>query len=306
MRICKAYLVNHVPQRLYVNLAQKPRASLLFLHGGPGWSDAPWAHLTCAKLWDHFNIIHWDQRGTNRSYSSTLDSSQMTVKQLILDGIEVVKVLQTEFGIHKPILVGHSWGSMLGVLLSMHAPELFHSFIGIGQLVANSQSELLSLDYCKKTAQTRNRLDLLSEIESMGESFYKDRHNLFRQREILFELGGEFKTPISLETLTNWMMNAPADYQSSWEIMYDSCVFSMDHLWNEVIHHDLNLECKSFDIPITILQGKHDFCTVSSVAFKWFKNLKAKQKQFIWFENSAHWPQLEENEKWTQFLLTSS
>jgi pimeloyl-ACP methyl ester carboxylesterase len=128
-------------------------------------------------------------------------------------------------------------------------------------------------------------------------------NKLFRQRELLFDLGGEFVSEVSQEKLTSWMASGPTEYQSSWEKMYQTCTFSMEHLWKEVVSKDLMTECQSLKIPVTILQGRNDFCTASSIAFQWFQRLQSKRKQFIWFENSAHWPQFEENEKWSKFFL---
>ena len=40
---------------------------VVFLHGGPGFSQRPFAHAN-AELERDFVVVHWDQRGTGRSY----------------------------------------------------------------------------------------------------------------------------------------------------------------------------------------------------------------------------------------------
>ena len=104
----RSYLINGVPQWLYVHQAPQAKGSLLFLHGGPGWSDATLAHLSCRQLRNDFNLIHWDQRGTNRSYFPGLDPNALTLDQIVNDGLEVTRILDTEFGIKKPVLIGQT------------------------------------------------------------------------------------------------------------------------------------------------------------------------------------------------------
>jgi len=296
--------INQVPQWVYIHLAPRAQRTLLFLHGGPGWADAPVAHLICQKLWKNFNIVHWDQRGTNRSYFEGIDPTKLSVDQLVYDGLAITCMMRDRFKLVKPILVGHSWGSMLGVLMAAEAPELFHSIVGVGQLVKNLESERISLEFCRRQAEELKKQELLSELSQMGDGFYKDIPTLFRQREILFELGGEFSQPLPLDEFRKWTDQAPPEYSTSWELMYDSCVFSMNQLWAEMIQIDLTESCQSLDIPIAILQGRQDYCTAGSVAEAWFKTLGAPSKEFVWFEESGHWPQLEENEKFSKYLLS--
>ena len=45
---------------------------------------------------------------------------------------------------------------------------------------------------------------------------------------------------------------------------------------------------KKVDVPVYILQGKHDYQTCYSEAKKYFDMLEAPRKEFIEFSNSAH------------------
>lgn len=303
MLYSQATSINDINQWLYVSSNTRQK-SLLFLHGGPGWSDAPWAKVICENLWSHFNTIHWDQRGANRSFLDPGSPEEISIDQIIRDGIEVLDALKRDFRIERPILVGHSWGALLGVLIAERAPDLIEAYVGIGQLVSNAASEPLSLEFCKKQAKKLKREDLLAELEAMSTEFYRNLDKLFRQREILFELGGEFHKPVTQKEMQSWAESSSPEYRSTWEKMCTTQRYCMEGLWPEVIQMDLFERVKSLEVPITLLHSRYDYCTASSVAEKWFNELSPKtKKEWVWFENSAHWPQIEENEKFSRILV---
>src|SRR5262245_53552012 len=111
MVISRRYPVNGSEQQLYLNLCAQPKATILFVHGGPGWADAPWAGRICERLWGEVNTVHLDQRGANRS--RVAPSEPLTVDRMVADGLEVCALLKREHGIERPLLVGHSWGALL-------------------------------------------------------------------------------------------------------------------------------------------------------------------------------------------------
>jgi pimeloyl-ACP methyl ester carboxylesterase len=300
----RSFSINGTSQWLYLNLAPKPKKTLLFIHGGPGWSDAPWAGIVCQRLWGELNTVHWDQRGCNRSFAPFQEQAPLTIDQMVQDGLEVCRVLRDEFQIHRPILVGHSWGAFLSVLMASQAPELFHSYIGIGQLIANHKSEPLSLAYCKRKAQELGRLDLLAELNAMPGDFYRSISSLFRQREIVSQFGGEFLNPIDQNRFEQWMLESPESYRSDWTKLYESCKSTCNRLWPELIERSLIDEVQRLDLPVTVLQGRQDYCTPTEHVVEWMSALSCSgQKELIQFEHSAHWPQIEENEKFAGLIF---
>jgi pimeloyl-ACP methyl ester carboxylesterase len=303
MIISKSHSIHSTLQHLYIHLAPKPRGTLFFLHGGPGWSDAPWAGIICKNLWPDFNTVHWDQRGSNRSEPFSTNTTPLTIQQMQSDTLEACKILKTEYQIERPILIGHSWGAFLGALLVHEAPELFQAYIGIGQLVANAISEPISLRYCKEQAKIKNRTEFIEELNSMSETFYTSLPSLFREREILYELGGEFFKSVSLKEFENWMTQSPKEYQTKWERLYQSCEQGCGALWPELIQRNLLLEVPAIDIPVRLLQGRQDYVTAAAPVVDWFRQLTClKSKELIWFEESGHWPHIEENHKFIEAI----
>jgi pimeloyl-ACP methyl ester carboxylesterase len=111
---------------------------LLYLHGGPGQSLIPFAHVATSTLTDSFTVVYWDQRGAGLSYSAATPAKTINLAQLIDDTISVTDYLRNRFGQDKIFLVGHSWGSTLGTLAVLKCPSKYAAYVGVGQVVSQS------------------------------------------------------------------------------------------------------------------------------------------------------------------------
>jgi len=100
---------------------------IIFLHGGPG------AGLTCLNyifsdpLTSEYTFVGWDQRGCGRTYLNNIsvdpDNDTVTFDQLQKDLDELVDHAREKFGQDKVILMGHSWGTVVGSVYAQEHPE---------------------------------------------------------------------------------------------------------------------------------------------------------------------------------------
>ena len=58
----------------------------------------------------------------------------MTCEQCVADTIAVTEYLRERFGQDRIYLLGHSWGSYLGIQAAARHPELYRAYIGMGQV----------------------------------------------------------------------------------------------------------------------------------------------------------------------------
>ena len=74
--------------------------------------------------------------------------------------------------------------------------------------------------------------------------------------------------------------------------------FSFSSLWREAFYGiDLLKQAPRLEVPVYFFLGRHDHTATASAAMaeRYFSALDAPLgKRLIWFENSAHWPQLQE------------
>ena len=132
---------------------------LLFLSGGPGASEAGRVLRFNQELEKHFVVAIWEQRGCGKSYPSLNPKSDLTVDQYVSDIIELSDLLRTRFDEQKIYLVGHSWGSIIGVRAVQERPDLFHAYIGTAQMVDVAETDQIIyemvMDHSQKTGDTQ-------------------------------------------------------------------------------------------------------------------------------------------------------
>jgi len=119
---------------------------LLFLHGGPGTSELTLNRRNTRVLERSFTVVNWDQRGAGKSYRAGRDRSRMHISQFVADAVDLSIHLAHRFGREKVTLVGHSWGSVIGMLAVSRRPDLFDAYVGIGQVSNAAEGERISYD----------------------------------------------------------------------------------------------------------------------------------------------------------------
>jgi len=110
---------------------------LLMLHGGPGWVAMPTSWYFQRGWEEYFTVVQWDQRGAGKTFASNNPAQlapTMTRERMVADSLEMVAWLRHEFGKQKIFVLGHSWGSYLGLEVAKQRPQWLHAYIGMGQI----------------------------------------------------------------------------------------------------------------------------------------------------------------------------
>lgn len=81
----------------------------------------------------------------------------------------------------------------------------------------------------------------------------------------------------------------------------------MESAWSNPDLWSVNLSevVRQVEVPVFFAEGRHDQLAPAEVAERYFSGLMAPRKEWLLFENSAHFPQLEERERFHK-LLTST
>ena len=135
-----------------------------------------------------FTIVHYDQRGTGKSYHFFKDYSNLTPELLTDDLIALTRYIRKRFGKDKVLLAGHSFGSYIGMVAAAKAPENYIAYIGIGQVSNFNESETDSLNYCIEEANKAGNKDDIANLEKIRSQVEKG--DAFVPRNYIGKYGG--------------------------------------------------------------------------------------------------------------------
>ncbi len=283
---------------------------LLILHGGPGDPAGGLFSYYLPAIYQDFVVVNWDQRGAGRSQSRDIDDKTMTMEQLVKDSHQLTKLLRARFPDSQIYLLGHSWGTMLGVKLARDYPEDYAAYIGVGQVADQARSETLSYNFVVSEAKRRKNneaLALLEEISAPVAGHYADGFKgMMAQRKWVREFGGAIHSANNLQSL--WKFVHPLVVYPGYRIQdkfnyLQGESYSLMHLEPEIFRFVPMDSALKFDIPVFIFQGIFDHQAEYSLANAYFKKLQAPKKKFVTFDHSAHMPFISEAEKFHQELM---
>lgn len=291
-----------VPQWIQIRGHDVSRPLLLMLHGGPGLPEMPYAYVN-AELEKYFVVVEWDQRGAGKSFQPDIPGESMRLEQFVRDAQELTELLLARFHQQKIFLVGHSSGTVIGLLLVARVPELIRAYVGISQIADLQESEKLLYAFVLHAAEKEQNLEAERALKKIGPPPFRSAEQLQVSQEWVNYFAPD---PFALLSLDRWRLawNSPAYGLLDLARFWRGAKFSFEHLWRELFAVDLFAQVPRVEVPVYFFLGRDDHVVTGAVAEKYFEALAApKGKEFIWFERSAHWPQLEEPEKFRQLMV---
>jgi pimeloyl-ACP methyl ester carboxylesterase len=257
---------------------------MLFLHGGPGMPAMYLTHAFQHELEEAFVVVQWDRRACGKSYREDINST-LTSEQLVADAVELTNVLRARFHQDRIYLVGHSWGTYLGMLVIARHPELYHAYVGIGQLARSSPIAAIQDEYIRQSARRLGDQDSIKELEEKGASV---------RETLLFKFGGEIHNAKSFVPLLLTGLAAPEySLRDARNIPKGVSLYSR-YFVNNSISGELMDVITQVNIPVYFFTGRHDYTDPFALTEQYFSKINAPRKQIVWFEESAHFPFYEE------------
>lgn len=299
--------IGGLEQYVIIRGASAGKPVMLFIHGGPGSPELAFIEELNPDIENDFIMVYWEQRGAGKSYSKDVPPETMTLEQFIADTREMSEYLIKRFDRNKIFIMGHSWGSLLGILTAHQHPTLYYAYFGIGQVAKQLEGEKISLEWVKEQARERNDQDAIKALSELAfpdldasDSTWLDY--LLKQRMYVAKFGGSMRNITGMWPMIKMLINAK-EYTLAEKVNYmEGSLFSLNHLWREVVEADLLPRIDSMQVPVYIFHGVHDYQTPYSIAKDFYDQLKAPEKELFTFENSAHAPIVEEADKFNSIV----
>lgn len=300
--------IGGIDQWLNVRGQDKANPMILFIHGGPAAPLIPSLWQFQRPIEEYFNMVNWDQRGSGKTYREVDPSSisdSIRISRYVDDAIEVAEHVRAKYHKRKIILMGHSWGTIVGLGAAMKRPDLFHAYVGIGQVINTRENERLSFAYAVQQAKAHQNTAALQELESIAP--YPGNTPITRERIVLARKWAQFYGGLSAYRETSrYYFRAPRlspEYDTE-----DGCAIDKGSLFTleKILPEFLNVafdRIESFPLPVVMFMGRHDYTTPSEPTAAWLANVKAPYKQGVYFENSSHMVPWEEPGKMLVSLI---
>lgn len=275
---------------------------ILFLHGGPGSPLSPYAEAIYAGWENRFTLVQWDQRGTARTFGRNAPDkvdeeywidNPLTVEQMTEDGIELSEYLLKHLGKEKIILFGSSWGSVLGVKMSVKRPDIFYAYIGHSQLVTPSKDFVQVYQKIFEKVLEKNDEESKKALESLGSPPYDHPKKTGQLMRVI----KKYERENSIAAPEAWWKAAP-EYNNELDAQhrYDGDDYSFIHyagfkaMGIESMSQSIDLmqEGVNFKIPVYLIQGENDILTSKELTEAYFEKIKAPAKEMVIIPGAAH------------------
>jgi pimeloyl-ACP methyl ester carboxylesterase len=283
--------IGGIEQWITIHGQDRGNPVVLYLHGGPGNVMSPFADGFFKSWRRHFTLVMWDQRGAGRTYGKTGPSIEptLTIDRLAQDGIQVAEFLTVHLHQKKIILVGASWGSILGIHMAKARPDLFCAYVGTAQDV-NVQGNLAA-SYPRLLAQARATADqqAISELQEIRAPPWDSLQKMLVYLRWARTYEAKAAPILSYGRSPEYSSVADqANYRggetlSVWR-------FLGPNLSGDAMQVDLPALGTDFAIPVFIVQGEYDLRTLPDLAKSYFDRISAPRKQFFLVPKTAHEP----------------
>lgn len=286
----------------------KANPVVLFVHGGPASPLTPTLWQFQRPLEEYFTMVTYDQRGAGKTFLEADPASiadTIRIARYVDDAIEVAEHLRQRHRKQKLILIGHSWGSIVGMSAALERPDLFHAYVGIGQAINVRDNERLSYEFGLEQARRHNNSEAVEELEAIAP--YPGDQPITRDRIIAARKWAQHYGGLSAHRETSrYFFRAPLlspEYTAADVCAVDKGnLFTLERIMPEFLAVDFK-PVRSFPIPVVMLMGRHDYTTPQEPTAAWLSKVSAPYRQGIWFERSSHMVPWEEPGKVLVTLL---
>jgi pimeloyl-ACP methyl ester carboxylesterase len=297
--------IGGVKQGMFIRSKSADNPVLLYLHGGPSFSNYFLIEKYNPGLEEFFTVCYWEQRGGGLSFTPEVTKESITYAQLASDAIEVTNYLRLRFGKDKIYLFAHSGGTPVALKAITDHPELFHAYIAMAQITNQAQSEKIAYEYMVADASKTGDKRALKQLQRY--SHVKDGEDILKffkspaRDNYMHKMGigtmHKMRSVFSGVFLPVWMCKAYT-LKEKFNIWMSKITFlPKTDIHRETIETDFASLYNEIKIPVYFFCGAHDLTVNTALTKEYYEKLIAPEKAFYLFENSAHSPLFEEPEK---------
>jgi len=293
--------IGGIDQWIGIRGQRRENPVLLIVHGGPGFAMSFLSHAMLHQWTRDFTVVMWDQRGAGKTYgrSGPLGAG-VTIDRMVQDGVEVAEFLRTKMQKPKIVLVGLSWGSMLGVRMARARPDLFYAYVGTGQSVNQYKYKRIAYEQVLAEARRRNNAQAIRELEAVGPPPYDSgsKEGVHTKWATRFE-PGQMSMMAGISLVLFESPAGPLDLRDFIRGLLGSDEFFRDQQRSV----DLPSLGTDFAMPLFVFQGAEDNVTPVAPVREYIDRIRAPHKELVLIPNAGHNAMATRSDEFLQLLL---
>lgn len=298
--------INDIQQYFLHYPAEDSDTVVLFVHGGPGYAIGYYAYKFKNKN-KAFNCVFYDQRGAGKT--QLLNNSKpedVDFEKLIGDLYETVKYIRKKYAGKKLILLGHSWGSLLGIEYVRRYQETVDAYIGCGQVIDFKAQEARSKKHLYNTILKNGKADELEAFKDVLNYPYDLTDETGMQEIILFrnlqdkcQEGGYLDC--NGDVTEPWLLNSPTFTEGCMDVLLNYLYVNSDLIGVVLAKYSI-ADFKDYKIPMYFIQGSLDFATETSYVKEYFDAINPPDKKFYLYDGIGHLSFLEDPDHYNESM----
>ena len=281
-----------IEQAIHIRGRNESNPVIIWLHGGPGWNDTYNLSAFQYKMENDYTFVRWDQRGSGRTYYRN-PNAPLSLDILVSDLDDLVNYVQVRF--NQPVyIVGHSWGSVLGITYASLHPEKVAGYVGVGQQINMAENIRIAIEVGYERAIEAGNI---SDAEKMKAVYEKLRGSGFSDDDFDFydfalaqALPGKYHAPKGESVIWDSMFSpwfGLSEQRQLISLMTDIYFnFNRNRPLLNVL--DTFVPPERLEIPVAFIMGSEDYITVTSLVVDYYNMVEAPSKQLFIIENSGH------------------
>lgn len=299
IHIAEYVAINGIEQFLYHSGTSAENPVLLYLHGGPGCSEALFAHLFQEKWEELYTVIHWDQRGAGKTLTRNPKAYGET-ELLLQDLLEIIHYLKLRYSKEKIVLMGHSWGTVLGTLFLQRHPEEVAYYIGASQVVSMVAGEKAAYEKLKTAVMQSGDKKALAGLQALGDypgDKIEINKHFIRQCKRFRKLQAGQKLAVEMK-LSTWIaaLRSPI-FQLSDILAFQNAMGANRSTYQFFAELDLLELPADYQVPVYYLLGDNDWQVPSVLAEEYHQKINAPEKKCYRIMDAGHMLMIDQPER---------
>lgn len=294
---------------MLITAKDETKPVLLFLGGGPGIPEYLLEYERPTGIANEFVVCYLEYRGTSISYDKNMSREDMMTERYLSDIVAVTEYLKERFNQDKVYLMGHSFGTSLGIQVVHNHPELYHAYIAMAQITDQKKSEGIAYQFMLEQYKLENNTKMVKKFEKYpiltSEKAYLEYKTALLRDNAMHDLGvgttrnmDSVITGIFLPSL-RCKVYTPMERINIWR---SKAFITSSPIGIESTQFNAFDKVPSLEIPVYFFGGIYDYTCCYSLQKEYYETLDAPQKGFYTFDNSAHSPLFEEPQRAIEIL----